>query len=572
MAGGIIQIATYGSQDLFLTGVPEITFFKIVYRRHTNFAIESKKIDFNDAVGFTLTSSSELLRVGDLVGKIYVEITLPQINLQRNTLPDPTDAQNNYNIARDNYKILKSFMSINRSAYVAADDQFIAENSQDKADNMIKAVQNIFNDPSNSITINDFNTLITTTPLAPFTYAEVSMDSIVSLFDTGSNPNDIFKAMSIGINKSIKTQKFYYDQVLATKVILDDLTNPNIRFAWVDRIGHAIMDQIEVRIGGHKIDRHYGDWLNIWYELTAVRDLQDTYYKMIGNVSSLTTFDRVIKPKYILKVPLQFWFCRFSGLALPLISLEYHNTTLHIKFRSFEELCYIESGTTIKFTGNSTGLFLDEVPDEMNIDINAQLLVDYVYLDTSERRRFAQSSHEYLIEQLQILDQNNISASKLQLVLNNFVHPSKELIWVSQKVEYTQNTDGTNQCRWDNYSLTDNNTGNPIAFSSLDFHSYNRVMRLDGNYFNYLQPYETHHTTPSDGINMYSFSLFPEEQQPSGSANLSRLSRIVLYIEFDASLFPINATPAVLNFRIYTRNINILRFLNGMGALAFVYG
>lgn len=106
----------------------------------------------------------------------------------------------------------------------------------------------------------------------------------------------------------------------------------------------------------------------------------------------------------------------------------------------------------------------------------------------------------------------------------------------------------------------------------MDFHSYNRIIRLDGNYFNYVQPYEYHRTTPSDGINMYAFAIFPEEYQPSGSANLSRLSKITIFLEFTDLLFQNNIIIDPLIVRVYTRNLNILRFISGFGALAFVFG
>jgi hypothetical protein len=300
--------------------------------------------------------------------------------------------------------------------------------------------------------------------------------------------------------------------------------------------------------------------------------MEDIYFKMIGNVPELTTFNRSVKPKYKLKIPLQFWFCRFTGLAIPLVALEYHDVTLNIKFKKIQELSYIESDNTIKYSKSDTGIQLMDVPDQLNLNIDARLLIDYYYIDSVERRRFAQSSHEYLIDQLQVLELTNINQQQLQIVLNNFVHPSKELIWVSQKKRYTVNPNGTNKCRWDNYSLTDENVGNPIAYSSMDFHSFTRMMRLDGNYYNYVQPYETHWTIPSDGVNMYSFSVFPEESQPSGSANFSRLSRIVLQLEFDKSLFPAGVSTEQLTVRVYTRNINILRIISGMAGLAFVYG
>jgi len=572
MAGGLIQIAAYGSQDLFLTGVPEITFFKVVYRRHTQFSMESIQVNFNNNVGFGQTSVAELLKVGDLISKMYLYVILPEINLQRNVLDDPTDFIVANNTAKSNYDTMQIFMGINRNAYTTAYDHYIAENSANKTQQMINGIQTVFNRPGNSVKTDNFKAVLTSDPSVPFNFTEISMDSISDLFNNNSNPDDLFKALSVGIDKSIKTYDYFFRQLKDSTIALKDVRDPNIKFAWVNRVGHFIAHQIEVKIGGHKIDRHYGDWLNIWYELTANREMEQIYFKMIGNVDQLTDFNRIKKPQYLLKIPLQFWFCRFSGLAIPLVSLEYHDVSLHVSFRNLEDLSYIESGNTVKYSRTADGLLLDEVSEELNLDINAYLMVDYIYLDSLERRRFAQSSHEYLIEQLQILDINNYSDPKIQVLLNNFVHPSKEIIWVAQQSKYRSNPDGFTKCQWDNYSISDNNEGNPIVFSHIDFHSYNRVARYDGNYFNYVQPYETHHSTPSDGINMYSFAIIPEEFQPSGTANFSRLSRIILYLEFSRLLFPGNGLNEPLDIKIYTRNINILRFLNGMSGLAFTYG
>ncbi|QKF93932.1 major capsid protein [Fadolivirus algeromassiliense] len=588
MAGGLIQIATYGSQDLFLTGTPEITFFKVVYRRHTSFSMESIKVDFDDPTEFNSLSVVKIPKVGDLMYKTYVEIILPEINLQRDPAPSTqniNDIKSKLTTATNNYTIVTEFMSVNRNAFVNADGIYSAENiGNDAYIQMNIAVRNVFTagrstissiSPPTKDVITAMSDLIINTPTAPFSYNEISMESITN--EGIQNKDELYRRLLVGIDKSIKTQKFFYDQVVVLNEELADTQNENIKFAWVDRLGHAIMESIEVKIGGHKIDKHYGDWLNIWYELSANRNMESIYFEMIGNVKSLTTFDRSIKPSYILRVPLQFWFCRFSGLSIPLISLEYHNVSIHVKFRKFEELCYIEPNTNIKYSKVIDGLLLDEVPDEMGINIKASLLIDYIYLDSPERRRFAQSSHEYLIEQLQFLDKTNVTQQSIQYNVNNFVHPSKEIVWVTQKESYTKNNDGTNKCRWDNYSLTKENIGNPIAFSSLDFHSYKRIIKLDSNYFNYVQPYETHRTTPSDGINMYAFSIFPEEHQPSGAANLSRLSRITLYMDFAKTAIQtvqddgtIVIDPLIV--RIYTRNLNILRFVSGFGATAWTYG
>lgn len=568
MVGGLMQIASYGSQDLFLTGTPEITFFKVVYRRHTNFAMESVRINFDNNVGFGTESVLTIPKVGDLVHKGYLEVIIPEIDFKRN------DASNDnlqaFQDAQENYQIVLDFMSINRSAYVEAFDLFVAENTS-STDQMIQKINAIFNDVVNLETIQDMKSLLLTfTPSPPFKYEEISMQDVAEAAPDEIDKDDLFELLSIALDKSIKTQGFFFNDLLSKQEAHLDESNDNIKFAWINRIGHAIIKEITVMIGGQKIDGHLGDWINIWYELTANRDMEKIYNKMIGNVESLTTFDRSIKPSYRLKIPLQFWFCRHSGLSIPLVALQYHCVTVHVKFRNIEEVSYIENNKTI-FVSQSKDLFLDEVPEELGINIRASILFDYIYLDSPERRRFAQSSHEYLIEQVQTLEVRDITQQSLQCVLNNFVHPTKEIIWVAQKESYTQNVSGYNRLQWDNYSINDNGKGGIIRFSSIDFHSYERVPRQPSTYFNYVQPYEVHNTTPADGINMYSFSIAPEEHQPSGSANMSRLSRVLLSMEFDPSLFIENSSET-LTVRIYTRNVNILRVISGLAGLSYAYG
>ncbi len=572
MPGGLLQISSVSTESLFLNGTPEITFFKTIYRRHTNFSIDSLTVNFDDPVEFNSINTAKIEQTGDLMHNAYLQVFLPSINLFRTTLPDPIEFQTLYNTTIENYNIVTNFMQVNRCAYVNAYNIFIAENNiQNASNDMITTITNTFKG-YNAEQPTPMEKLLLTTTRSPFTYNEVSMDAIAAGFDASSNKDDLFKALSIGIDKSVKTQSFFYYQMYNAKIALQDAQNKHIKFAWVNRIGHFVAEYIDVKIGGHSIDKHYGSWINIWYELTANRNMEETYFKLIGNVPELTDFNRDIKQAYILKIPLTFWFCKFSGLAIPLVALEYHNVTFEVKFRSLQELCYIEKGTLIEYSLSPGGVTLDEVSDIIpSVTLNANLLIDFYYLDSQERKRFAQSSHEYLIEQVQLLQIPNVTQQSIQLLLNNFVHPTKEIIWAAQNTSYTQNNDGTNQCRWDNYSMDIANVGNPVAFSSMDFNSYNRIMRLDQNYFNYVVPYEVHNTTPSDGINVYSFSLFPEDFQPSGSANLSKISRIVLFLEFNKKLFTNNIINEPLIVTTFTRNINILRIVAGFGALAYSY-
>ncbi len=196
---------------------------------------------------------------------------------------------------------------------------------------------------------------------------------------------------------------------VATKL---NATTDNATWGYVRRLGHAMIESCKIEIGGSKIDEHYGDWLNIWYELTHKVGQERGYAKMIGDVRELTEITAEQMRPYQMYIPLQFWFNRNNGLALPLIALQYHDVRVTLKFRDF--------ANCINFVGTA--------PSGAGLMADSYLLIDYVYLDSEERKRFAQASHEYLIEQLQFTGSESLTAvtSKYRL---NFNHPSKYLIW-----------------------------------------------------------------------------------------------------------------------------------------------
>ena len=226
---------------------------------------------------------------------------------------------------------------------------------------LINTVDNVFNDPNTILIVEDFKELLLSTPDAPFTYEEVSMQAITNSFDSTDIIDTVFNALTIGIDKSIKTQNYYFIDVKEKRNNHLNEMDDNLMFAWVNRIGHVLLDEIEIRIGGHKIDRQYGDWLNIWYELSANRNMENIYFKMIGNVPELTKFDRTIKPKYKLLIPMQFWFNRYNGSSIPLVALEYHDVSYHVKFRNIQDVSYIENNNKIFVSETKDQLFLDEV-------------------------------------------------------------------------------------------------------------------------------------------------------------------------------------------------------------------
>jgi hypothetical protein len=314
--------------------------------------------------------------------------------------------------------------------------------------------------------------------------------------------------------------------------------------SWVDNIGHVLIDEVVIEIGGQQIDKHYGDWLNIWNELTQTSEKADGYNVMIGNTEALAgyyatgTAEGTSTPAATLYIPLQFWFCRNAGLALPLIALQYHEVKFNITFKSFAD-CHIVASGSYSGTPSLT---------------NASLFIDYIYLDTDERRQFAQVQHEYLIEQLQFTGAESFSNTsvKSKLALN---HPCKELVWVVQPDA------NVTAKKWSDYAVP--TTGaQTVVDAKLQLNGHDRFSTRKGSYFNLVQPYQHHTRIPAAGIYVYSFALNPEQHQPSGTVNMSRIDNATLMLTLDTG---VNAC----KLRVYAVNYNVLRVMAGMGGLAY---
>lgn len=586
-----MQLVAYGAQDMYLTGNPSITLFKVLYRRHTNFSVEQIELPV-DSVRPGATFSLVVQRNGDLSLKQYVRIT----------------------------------------------------------------------------------TVAVTSAMVP----------------------------------------------------------ANTKVAWVRRLGHAALRSVTYQIGGTDIDKHYGQWLDIWYELTHTSNQERGYSKMIGDVPEMTTLvgptntpSDVIIPAYTMWVPLQFSHCTNNGLALPLIALQYHEVRLKVEMETVNKLV-VWSGVSAPTMGTGGITFTD-----------GGVLVEYVYLDTDERRRYAQVGHEYLIEQLQYTGPENLSGAGGKTLNQSFRlafnHPCKEIVWglrcgafsgagiqlggstrgrflaYSNTDDWSSalddaalnlatgmmNTDavgtvfnsGANLANgatqvitqtvggcvinltitnatgvqlaggsntgvyavddglltivpynlqsnltevaatatvtavgtainltvtvishtltvrdisipvedWtdtranttggknpldvtvvqpSNYGLQLDGKGNVVQSAKLQFNGHDRFQPLKGSYFNYVQPYQHHTRTPADGINVYSFALHPEHHQPSGSANLSRIDTVTLVVTFSDSQRAGVACPALdyardSEFIVMAKNYNILRIMSGMGGLAY---
>ena len=457
MGGGLMQLVAYGAQDVYLTGNPQITFFKVIYRRHTNFSVEQIRQTFSgeSASGVGGRVIANISRNGDLVNKTYL--------------------------------------------------------------------------------------------------------------------------------------------------VLPPMTNPG-RIS--PDYGHAIIDYVEVEIGGQVIDRHYGHFMEAWAELTepnptgsvgnlrSVKFSSDRLKNMLYRddayeISDLpvttnsihnkfTLFQRMAcaggvdqNLKYVsssadpsyepttinqeLSIPLRFWFCKDPGLALPLISLQYHEVNIIFQFQP----CLQHD--------------------------KPELWCDYIYLDTDERRRFAQVSHEYLIEQLQLNTFEVVSGENTMICNLHFNHPVKELIWVNLNSDYWGKIDPqvADHVFWGLTPRTDTHIQKECL---LKLNGHDRFEKRSMDHFTRTQPYQ-HHTSfgldrwraynvvegghlyapESDTIGVYSFCLKPEEHQPSGTCNFSRIDTVQLIITGDISV----DTGFSTSLQVYAINYNVLRIMSGMGGLAY---
>ena len=530
MGGGLLQLVSYGAQDIYISGNPQITFWKVLYKRHTNFAMESIEVTFNGQADFNKRVTAVINRNADLMYRTYVQVVLPAV---------------------------------------------------------------------------DFTSV----------------------------------------------------------------TQLN-RFRWLNYIGHRLIKTVELEIGGQRIDRQYGDWMQIWTQLSQDVGTVEALNDMIGNTHDLvlmkdrrgyaldascagseltnTCAPRAGTPARTLYIPLQFWFCRNPGLAIPLIALQYHEVRINVEFEQWINCCYYElaSGSSAPATA-------------IQSLTAASLYIDYIYLDTEERRRFAQQTHEYLIEQLQFTGAESITSSSNKIQLN-FNHPVKELVWVVQRDSYvdctpaqtfiaevngmqpfnytddfstegivmdvlargslgggglapgvpTSSADGPSGpyfaqglgtqtgpslsgASWldsqigpggNDQSLVFEDTTNyllakvilqsgvrcegknPVEVAKLQLNGQDRFTEREGRYFSRVQPFQHHTRTPTQGINVYSFALKPEEHQPSGTCNFSRIDKATLQLTVSVNTVRSGRTAQV---RVYAVNYNVLRVMSGMGGLAY---
>lgn len=461
-----MQLVAVGVQDLYLSTNPQMSLFKVVYHRHTNFSVESIRQTFEGEVDFGKSVTVRIGRDGDLLHRIMIELDIPAI--------------------------------------------------------------------------------------------------------TSTNGNTI---------------------------------------SWVNALGHVIIERADLYIGELLVDRHYGEWFEIWSELSLDQSKRNGYNNMISKYESFTSVTGPLK----LLIPLQFWFCRNIGLSLPLVALQYHEVKLVIKLREFAQLWTFgpnnnytasQSGTTVTTTAGPefddtdvTKIFYwadgtsdtigalvsgntrqatvstsgakssqvgytkpDDVPASTPSITDARIYTDFIFLESFERKRFAQNSHEYLIEQVQFDSNTTYQSNQTFLrVPIPFNLPVKQMIWVSQLQRYTEDR------MYYNFSDTMDplaTPDDPIEKAVIHFNGQERFEERIGEYFRLAQPYYHSTRCPSSHIYSYNFAVAPEKHQPSGSANFSLLNTVDLRLTY-------KSTVGDSSVRVYALSYNVLKIKSGMGGLLY---
>jgi hypothetical protein len=317
--------------------------------------------------------------------------------------------------------------------------------------------------------------------------------------------------------------------------------------SWINGIGHHIIEKVELLIGGEIIQSMTGEFIDIYTELTIPSSQKIGYYKMVAksteyNVSSQTGAQH-------LYIPLPFWFCQNISQAIPLIALQYAEVKINVKFKDFSN-CFYSGVNNPTTPTNKT--FTDVF-----------LYCDYVFLDVEERKKMAvDAEREYLITQTQISDGNPVKANESNVICDlYFNHPVKELLWVYHSSASANNNEYTNYSKNGNTDLIGEEEA-PLKNVTLLLDNQDRFGKRSADYFRLVQPFQHHTSNYDQFIYNYSFALYPEKYQPSGTCNFSKIHATSLVIE------PVSNISAG-EIRVYAINYNILKVKNGIAGLMY---
>jgi hypothetical protein len=317
--------------------------------------------------------------------------------------------------------------------------------------------------------------------------------------------------------------------------------------SWTNGIGNFMIDFVELQLGGEMIDRITGDLLDAWMELTTQLGTKNSLYDMIGKFITFNKNSQTDELKLL--VPLPFWFCRSFERALPLISMQYTDVKIVIQFKQFDQ-CWF------KLTTDS--------PDSTLSIGKANLICNFIYLDVFERTKLAkQKNIEYLIEQFQIGNPYTVQENVLNINTRLFFnHPVKELIWMYRTNVATNANDYYNYGNVLNYNTPTEIKTAPFKDLKLRFNGNDRFESIPETFFRLYQPYKYHSCGTKEYIYNWCFAIDPENMQPSGTCNFSKLDNVTLNLECVD-----NIQEGLIT--VYATNYNILRIENGMCGVLF---
>jgi len=623
MSGSLLQIVSSGLKDVYLTIDPQITFFKIVFLRHTPFASEVIEETFNIIPNFGDQAFCLLSKNGDLISNMFLKIVIPNVQIS-------TEIDQNYLINNSSIPITVDGDTLPIDIYIETVTNLIStykifnnaamtywrtitsalQNSQSNYNSIITLINSILTISNDTLTnYLSYNTNFNNAKYFVNNY--YNFDILNYILNNFKNYS--FSIYNATINANFKTtlteylenyiiiSNLYYKYLIDKLALLNKINSTilpsNYRFSWVDKLGFALINSLNIEIGGQQIDMVNSDILNYWYSLANNYNHNSTLDNMIGNVPSLTTFDNNVKPSYNLIIPIPFWFCKYRSQAIPCVSLRYHDVIINVKLNELYKCCYFEP-TEYNLTSNIN------INEQISIT-DISLLVEYIQIGTDERKNFGSFTHEYLIEQNQLITFNNIVDVKSLLTLD-FYNPIKELVWLVQtnnnistfklwnkygqinvyygliseldtfgniiinvsnsiisnylkfangsvKIYNSQYYDGffkiikitnnTITIKNNKFIFQDNITFMIYSGGSTDINDIVTIENIQIHGTELLSKRESiyftlvqnfqHHSIIPDNIHTLSFALNTEDYQPSGSLNLSVIDSKYLYLEMD---------------------------------------
>ena len=644
-SGGLIQITNYGSHDIMLTDNPEITFFKLIYRRYTNFGkifIEQK---FDNPVGFDKSSTLNIPKAYDLLSNLILKIKLPILNLD--FINEKIKKKNDEKL-KTYEKYYSIFLSFKLQLQNLINNYF---------NNLVSYTTNYVNELNtlirNNINIKQYNVFFEIVDYF-FNTIDINIKNVEYYKNSSlyKNINDVLTYNYTNLSPSNISLEIFKNLIDENMLVMDELNkilysiildnlnnNPKININWINKIAIYMFDYLEINIGSNQIVKLYPDYIDKYGQLRYRN--KEVYDYMINdkiindNLKSIVNKTDYEKNVYL---PVPFWFSQSYSMAFPLIALQFNNLQFKIKTKNYLELLKINYTDDLekKYVENIINIYKEDIityiEENTKNQLNITVLLEYISLDTLERRKFAQAGHEYLITQNQVINFRNAS------ILNNnfnlsFFHCVTELLWlvktnknnddltigddINENKYYTQNDISTYYSFYNNnYINYINSLYNPSSLfnmfqymkgltiynnklnigeitnenylndvktvlnykivkipycleSTLIFNSVT-IFNQSYQFFNYLQPYKYYNSTPELGTNVYSFALYPTDIQPSGSVNFGRIPAVNLRLDLLKLNNKLNEFNDY-NVSIYVTNQNVLRIIGGIAGLAFQY-